>query len=102
MAVAAHGPLAAGLMRVMQELVVLLVFFATWSITKQYRQPPGDAEKQAAQKAGKSPEQMCKVISSLCADQFTRALRLYREMVKTGADRAIVDEDFYTAMVEAA
>lgn len=105
----AHGTaLATGLMSVMQELVVLLVFFATWSLTRQYRQSGselGDEEKLVAQKqhkAGKSPEQLAKVITSLCADQFTRALRLYRDMVKHDLDRQIVDEDFYTAMVEAA
>ena len=42
------------------------------------------------------------MIQDLCCTHFTRALRLYREMVKNGKDLAIVDETFYMVMVESA
>ena len=37
---------------------------------------------------------------NLCHEQFTRALRLYRDLVKSGRDKEIHDEAFYTALVE--
>jgi len=94
-----------GLASVAQECVVLLVFFATWSITRSYSQTKAvDPEKRQNQKTKetKDPVAIAQVIQQLCTDQFTRALRMYRDLVKKDLDKVIVEESFYTAMIEAA
>lgn len=88
------------------EIVALIVFFVSWVVVNRFLRTK-DApqkktqEKPAPRKRG-NPQEMAEVIVGLCQDQFTRALRLYRDMVKHGNDRQILDESFYTALVEAA
>lgn len=89
-----------GLMSVAQECVVLFVFFATWSLTRTYSKAKAvDPDKAPP---ATTPLDRAKAIQGLCADQFTRALRMYREMVKRDQDVDITDEGFYTSLVEAA
>merc|ERR1719498_406262 len=88
------------------EIVALVVFFVSWTVANRFLRRNNTLrkktqEKPAPRKRG-NPQEMAEVIVGLCQDQFTRALRLYRDMVKHGNDRQILDESFYTALVEAA
>jgi len=95
-----------GLRSVAQELFVLLVFLATWSLTrfllkgnnKQDEKPLG---KLKPVKRKQSPAELAEQIIDLCQEQFTRGLRLYRSLVAQDLDKEITDEAFYTSLVEA-
>lgn len=50
----------------------------------------------------KDPFEAARLIQDLCKDHFTRALRLYREMVKHDLDSQVTTESFYVALVEGA
>jgi pentatricopeptide repeat protein len=85
------------------EFISVLVFFTTWAVVnKLLRKKQSKAEILPARKTNKkqSPEELAAVIQDLCCTHFTRALRLYREMVKNGNDLTIVDEAFYMVLVE--
>jgi pentatricopeptide repeat protein len=90
------------------EIVALVVFFVSWTVVNRFlrRKDAGTSkfkkEQQTTPKKRSNPQEMAEVVVGLCQDQFTRALRLYRDMVKHGNDRQILDEGFYTALVEAA
>merc|ERR1719274_54386 len=60
-----------------------------------------DSSKVKRVKAQKSPTEVAETIIDLCQDQFTRGLRLYRELVKHDLDKEVTDEAFYTSLVEA-
>merc|ERR1719377_507824 len=95
--------MALALGSMVNELVALVVFFATWLVVSYMRKkPPQQQNPQKAQnkKRAQSTPEVAEVIVNLCHEQFTRALRLYRDLVKSGRDREIVDEAFYTALVE--
>merc|ERR1719253_506984 len=66
---------------------------------KPPQQNPMKAHGQHKKRAQSTPE-IAEVIVNLCHEQFTRALRLYRDLVKSGRDKEIHDEAFYTALVE--
>jgi pentatricopeptide repeat protein len=87
------------------ELVALCIFFATWTVVNYFLRKKAPGQKGAAAvkkpKRKQSPEELAQVIIGLCQDQFTRGLRLYREVVKQDNDKEIIDESFYTALVEA-
>jgi len=90
---------------VKNEMAALLIFFLTWMAVLWWnRRPDVSVRPEPTQKGRRkqSAQEMSQVIMDLCQDQFTRALRFYREMVKQGTDREIIDEAFYTAIVEAA
>jgi pentatricopeptide repeat protein len=87
------------------ELIALAIFFVTWIVMNYYmkKKPAGGKEQLASAKKIKrkqTPEELSQVIVGLCQDQFTRSLRLYRDLVKQDQDKEIVDEAFYTALVE--
>merc|ERR1719498_1323745 len=88
------------------EIVALVVFFLSWTVVNRFLRRNNTLRKKAkdqpVQKKRSNPQEMAEVVVGLCQDQFTRALRLYRDMVKHGNDRQILDEGFYTALVEAA
>merc|ERR1719498_1329128 len=88
------------------EIVALVVFFVSWTVVNRFLRRNNTLRKktkdQPAQRKRSNPQEMAEVVVGLCQDQFTRALRLYRDMVKHGNDRQILDEGFYTALVEAA
>jgi pentatricopeptide repeat protein len=89
------------------EIVALVVFFVSWTVVNQFLRRKDAPQKKlkeqpAPKKKSNNPQEMAEVVMGLCQDQFTRALRLYRDMVKHGNDRHILDEGFYTALVEAA
>merc|ERR1719265_2100605 len=96
-----------GLKSIAQELLVLLVFLLTWTVTryvmkgKKDDSSKVDSSKVKRVKAQKSSAEVAETIVSLCQDQFTRGLRLYRDMVKRDLDKEVTDEDFYTSLVEA-
>merc|ERR1719359_2292361 len=52
-------------------------------------------------KRKQSPTETAEQIIDLCQDQFTRGLRLYRDLVKHDLDKEVTDEQFYTSLVEA-
>jgi len=86
------------------ELVALAIFFVTWIIVNyvlRKQKAPTKAQNVKNRKRKQSPEELAQVIIGLCQDQFTRGLRLYREVVKQDNDKEIIDESFYTALVEA-
>jgi len=103
---AAAMSLAEGLRSVFMEVVVLLVFLATFSITRRFMKSPKQETKPVG-KAGKvkvrrqDPMETATMIIDLCQDQFTRGLRLYRDLVKNELDREVTEESFYTSLVEA-
>merc|ERR1719463_32228 len=66
---------------------------------KPPQQNPMKGQNSHKKRAQSTPE-IAEVIVNLCHEQFTRALRLYRDLVKSGRDKEIMDEAFYTAMVE--
>merc|ERR1719335_891632 len=66
---------------------------------KPPQQNPMKAHGQQKKRAQSTPE-IAEVIVTLCHEQFTRALRLYRDLVKSGRDKEIHDEAFYTALAE--
>jgi len=92
------------------EIVALVVFFVSWTVVNRFLRTTRSKETGVTKKTKEptvpkkknNPQEMAEVVVGLCQDQFTRALRLYRDMVKHGNDRAILDETFYTALVEAA
>merc|ERR1719421_1635383 len=96
-----------GLKSIAQELLVLLVFLLTWTVTryvmkgKKDDSTKVDSTKVKRVKTQKTPTEVAETIVSLCQDQFTRGLRLYRDLVKRDLDKEITDEDFYTSLVEA-
>merc|ERR1719265_944266 len=96
-----------GLKSIAQELLVLLVFLLTWTVTRYVMKGKKDDSskvdlgKVKRVKAQKSPAEVAETIVSLCQDQFTRGLRLYRDMVKRDLDKEVTDEDFYMSLVEA-
>jgi len=91
---------------VKNEMAALLIFFLTWMAVLYWNRQRSDvsvrSEPVVKGRRKQSAQEMSQVIMDLCQDQFTRALRFYREMVKQGTDREIIDEAFYTALVEAA
>merc|ERR1719408_921942 len=103
---AAAMSLAEGLRSVFMEVVVLLVFLATFSITRRFMKSPKEDAKPVG-KAGKvkvrrqDPMETAAMIIDLCQDQSTRGLRLYRDLVKNELDREVTEESFYTSLVEA-
>lgn len=99
-----------GLKSILTELVVVLVFLGTWSLTRLFLKKKEPDEKDAelamtpvkSKKAkSKSPDEMADVIVRLCADQFTRGLRMYREMVKADQDKLVTGDHFFMSLVEA-
>jgi len=87
------------------ELIALAIFFVTWIVFNYWlKKKPVEGKGQAPavknRKRKQTPEELSQVIVGLCQDQFTRSLRLYREIVKNDQDKEIVDEAFYTALVE--
>jgi len=98
------GAVSDALGSMMHELIALMIFFVTWVIVNYMRKKPPSPkqspQKGAAVKRSQSTKELSEVIVNLCHEQFTRALRLYRDLVKTGRDKEIMDEAFYTAMVE--
>merc|ERR1719409_230715 len=88
------------------ELTVLLVFLLTWSATRymvKSKDVAPEAKKESPRaKPRRTPQENAEMITMLCQDQFTRGLRLYRDLVKHDLDKEITDEEFYTSLVEAA
>lgn len=91
------------------EIIALVIFFITWAAVNHFvRKKDTSSDKLAGEasisfaKKKQTPQEIVQVMQSLCSDQFTRALRLYRQLVRTDQDKEIVDEAFYTALVEAA
>jgi len=100
------GTLAEALQSMAHELIALAIFFVTWTFVNRYlrgkkSETEGKGAKTKTTKRKQSPQELSQVIVGLCQDQFTRGLRLYREVVKQDNDKEIVDEAFYTALVEA-
>jgi len=99
--------LAEGLRSVFQEVLVLLVFLVTFSMTRHLMKSKKEEIKFDEIKAKKgvkrrqTPNETADMIIELCQDQFTRALRLYRNLVKEDLDKEVTDESFYTSLVEA-
>lgn len=91
---------------VKNEMAALLIFFCTWVAVLQWNRRrtnvPLRSEPGVKGRRRQSAQEMSQVIMDLCQEQFTRALRFYREMVKHDTDKEIIDESFYTALVEAA
>jgi len=104
---AAAMSLADGLRSVFQEVLVLLVFLATFSVTRRLMKSRKEDVKldegkgKTRMKQRQSPAETAEMIITLCQDQFTRGLRLYRDLVKNDLDREVTDESFYTSLVEA-
>jgi len=92
------------------EIFVLLIFFVTWTITSRMWAQRNKAkwggkkwEKlESKSKPRKDPAEAARLIQDLCKDHFTRALRLYRELVKHDQDGDVTSEEFYLALVEGA
>jgi len=90
------------------ELIALFIFFITWAAVNHFvRKKDPSSEKLAEAsinfaKRKQTPQEIVQVMQGLCSEQFTRGLRLYRQLVRTNQDKEIVDEAFYTAIVEAA
>merc|ERR1719428_2471487 len=97
------GAVGDALGSMMHELIALMIFFVTWVIVNYMRKKPPPAKGAGGKnnfKRNQSTQELAEVIVNLCHEQFTRALRLYRDLVKTGRDKEIHDEAFYTALVE--
>jgi pentatricopeptide repeat protein len=95
--------MALALGSMVNELVALVIFFATWLVVSYMRKKPpqqNPLKGQQSKKRAQSTPEIAEVIVNLCHEQFTRALRLYRDLVKSGRDKEIHDEAFYTALVE--
>merc|ERR1719352_577153 len=105
-AASAAMSLADGLRSVFQEVLVLMVFLATFSLTRHMmkaRKEPEAIESKGKQqvKRRQNPMEIAETIIDLCQDQLTRGLRLYRDLVKNDLDKEVTDESFYTSLVEA-
>jgi len=99
------GSFAEAIGSMVHELVALFIFFITWVVVNYMRTKnaaPIGKTNARSQKRSQSTAEVADVIVNLCQEQFTRALRLYRDLIKSGRDREIVDEVFYTSLVEAA
>lgn len=88
------------------EIVVLVAFFAAWHLTSPFFKKKAvyiknNKGKQATGQR-KTTTQTALQVLSLCETQFTRALRLYREMIRREEDRVITNEQFYISLIEAA
>lgn len=101
--------LSTALSSMASEITVLLIFFVTWSVFNFFlrNKKAVSSEKVAEQtisfgKSTQTPQALVQMMQGMCADQFTRGLRLYRQLVKTDQDKHIVEESFYTALVEGA
>lgn len=92
------------------EILALLIFFATWAIVNRFMKK--DISNEKGNSAGgdvaitfgkktRSSAEITEQIKDLCQNQFTKALRMYRVLVKSGDDKFITEEAFYTAIVEA-
>jgi len=103
---------AEGLKSILTELMVALIFLCTWTLTKYAlgkKEPePKDPElamtpvklyKKA--KKEKTADEVAETIVALCAEQFTRGLRLYRDLVKNDQDKQVTGTHFHMSMVEA-
>merc|ERR1719171_2242616 len=66
---------------------------------KEDAKPVGKAGKVKVKR--QDPMETAAMIIDLCQDQFTRGLRLYRDLVKNDLDKEVTDESFYTSLVEA-
>lgn len=86
------------------EIVALGVFFTTWLIVnKMMKQAKVDKAKSVpGPRARKPPQELAAGVILLCQTQFTRALRVYRDMVRRNEDKEILDENFYMSLCEAA
>jgi len=96
---------------ILGEIFVLLVFFLTWTFTSSFRHrllggkggeevSAKGASEPLKSKWRKDPAEAAQLIQDLCKDHFTRALRLYRELVKHDLDKGVTRESFYLALVE--
>jgi len=102
-----------GIKSILTELIVVLVFLGTWSLTRFFmskKEKPDelkDAElamtpvKVKKTAKSKSPDELAEVIVKLCAEQFTRGLRMYREMVKNDQDKLVTGDGFFMSLIEA-
>jgi len=86
------------------EFISVLVFFATWALVNKLLRKKNQSKEEIlpTRRTNKKqdPEELAAVIQDLCCTHFTRALRLYRDMVKNDTDLAVVDETFYMVLVE--
>jgi pentatricopeptide repeat protein len=98
--------LFAALKSMTNEFISVFVFFATWALVnkllRKKQGSKGDILPIRKPTKKQNPEELAAVIQELCCTHFTRALRLYRDMVKNGNDLTIVDETFYMVLVESA
>jgi pentatricopeptide repeat protein len=86
------------------EFIAVAVFFTTWLVVSKYmKQSKVDKTKSVhPQKPRKPAQELADNVMYLCQTQFTRALRVYRDMVRRNEDKAIMDENFYMCLCEAA
>jgi pentatricopeptide repeat protein len=98
--------LFAALKSMTNEFISVFVFFTTWALVNKFLRKKSQSKEEflPVRRTTKkqSPEELAAVIQELCCTHFTRALRLYRDMVKNGNDLTIVDETFYMVLVESA
>jgi leucine-rich PPR motif-containing protein len=96
---------------ILGEVFVLLIFFVTWTVTSRLWAQHNKAKSKGGKwelegtkksKPRKDPAEAARLIQDLCKDHFTRALRLYRELVKADQDVDVTSEEFYLALVEGA
>jgi len=86
------------------EIVVVIAFFAAWQFTTPFfkRKQPVLGKGKLSTGSRKAPKQTALQVLALCETQFTRALRMYRDMVRHDEDREVTNEQFYISLVEAA
>jgi pentatricopeptide repeat protein len=85
----------------MSEMFVLLIFFVTWIATTKFL----TKKKQPLGKKGAVPDDPAEVIELIqeySGDQFSRAFRLYKDLMKRNQDKTIKTEEFYQTLIDGA
>jgi len=86
---------------VISEMFVLIIFFVTWIATTKYLKVKGSGFG-SKKGSGVDTADVVQQILDLSGEQFSRAFRLYKDLVRRNQDKTIKDESFYQALVDGA
>lgn len=78
------------------EMFVLFIFFVTWVVTSKALAKSKKTVNNNKEDIG----EVIQLIQDLAHDQFSKAMRMYRDLIRRDLDRKIKNEEFFHALVD--
>merc|ERR1719207_484929 len=78
------------------EMFVLFIFFVTWVVTSKALAKSKKTVNNNKEDIG----EVIQLIQDLAHDQFSKAMRMYRDLIRRDLDRQIKNEEFFHALVD--